>query len=116
MESSSDDKKHLSTLVSCCNMLDKKGFSTQFKALPEGLQSLTTQTIYLPMEVKVINFYRFEGESNPSDNSILYAIETCKGERGTLTDAYGPYSDSHITAFMKHVDEIHKKVNKDEIL
>ncbi len=116
MNPTPDEKIDMSTLVSCTNMLDKQGFTTQFKALSNGLQSLKTKTIYSPEEIKVVNFYRFEGESSPSDNSILYAIETTKGEHGTLTDAYGPYSDTNITKFMAEVEEMHKKVNKDESL
>ena len=41
--------------------------------------------------------------------SILYAIETCDGQKGTLIDAYGSYSDEDTSAFMQDVD-IHKKV------
>ena len=116
MSNTSNEKIDMSTLVSCTNMLDKQGFTTQFKADPSGLKSLTSNTLYSPTEIKVVNFYRFEGESNPSDNCILYAIETSRGERGTLTDAYGPYSDTHITKFMADVEAIQKKVNKDESL
>jgi hypothetical protein len=43
--------------------------------------------------------------------SILYAIETTDGTKGTLIDAYGNYSDDDTGAFMQEVD-IHKKVSK----
>jgi hypothetical protein len=111
-----NEKVQMDTLVSCTNMLEKLGFTTQFSATSRGLKSLTTQCIYTPDEVKVLNFYRFEGESNPSDNAILYAIETINGERGTLTDAYGPDSDKDVSEFMEQVEHIHKKVNKEESL
>ncbi len=42
--------------------------------------------------MEVVEFYRFEGASNPDDNSILYAIETSDGLKGLLVDAYGAYS------------------------
>jgi hypothetical protein len=41
--------------------------------------------------------------------SILYAIETSDGTKGTLVDAYGLYADEQTGSFMKEV-EIHKKV------
>ncbi len=109
MNSIQNTKEDLRTLVSCTNMLEKQGFSTQFKATVKGLKSLTTQRVYKPQEVKVVNFYRFEGESDPQDNSILYVIETVNGERGTLTDGYGPTSDTHVTNFIKEVEDIEKK-------
>ena len=42
--------------------------------------------------------------------SILYAIETTDGAKGTLSDAYGNYSDDDTGAFMKQV-EIEKKLH-----
>lgn len=111
-----DEKKHMNTLVSCLNSLLKSGFETQFKAVKSGLKSLASEKVYTPEQIKILNFYRFEGESDPSDNSILYAIETSEGEKGTLTDAYGPYSDTNITKFMQTVEEIQKKVVKDTSL
>jgi hypothetical protein len=82
----------------------------------QGLKSLKRERVYTPEEVKVLNFYRFEGNSDPADNSILYAIETSDGGRGTLVDAYGPYADSKISSFMQQVDEIKKKTEKGSAL
>ena len=59
-----------------------------------------------------MNFYRFEGESDPDDNAILYIIETNDGTKGTLVDAYGVYNDSRVSQFMKAVETIQKKVVK----
>lgn len=110
------DNHELKTMVSCTNMLTAQGFTTQFKAVGAGLQSLANERIFKPEEVKILNFYRFEGESDPEDSSILYAIETLDGERGTLVDAYGPYSDIHVNNFVREVEDIQKKVNKDKSL
>lgn len=110
------EKHEMKTLVSCTTMLTSQGFTTQFKAVEAGLQSLTSERTFKPTEVKVLNFYRFEGESNPDDSSILYAIETSDGERGTLTDAYGAYSDTNVNNFIQEVEDIHKKTNKEESL
>lgn len=102
----------LKTLVSCLNLLAKEGFSDDYKITESGLKSLKRERVYKPEEVKVLNFYRFEGNSDPADNSILYAIETADGGRGTLVDAFGPYADSKITSFMQKVDGIKKKTEK----
>jgi len=102
----------LKTLVSCLNSLSRDGFSDDYKITEAGLKSLKRERIYAPEEVKVLNFFRFEGNSDPADNSILYAIETSDGGRGTLVDAYGPYADSKISAFMQQVEDIKKKTEK----
>ena len=38
--------------------------------------------------------YRFEGDSSPDDNSVLYAIESKGGIKGVLVDAYGTYAEA----------------------
>jgi hypothetical protein len=102
------EKLNRQSSVSVFDFLNTLGFETQFKATEQGLLSLTTQKIFQPDEVKVVHFYRFEGDSNPSDSSIVYAIEANDGEKGTLVDGYGSSSDSLITDFMHKVEEIHK--------
>ena len=102
----------LKTMVASLNSLVKQGFTEDYKVIDKGLKSIQSEKIYTPHEVSVLNFYRFEGSSDPADNSILYAIETSDGKRGTLVDAFGPYGDSKVAAFMKEVDDITKKTEK----
>lgn len=96
------------TLATVITKLTRKGYETQFKVMPEGLMSLSTDRVFEPHQVKIKHFYRFEGESNPADNSILYAIETNSGEMGTLVDGYGVSSDHEIDNFIKQVERIDK--------
>ena len=88
--------------------LEKYGYTEQFRVEKDNLVGIETKKSFKPKDVKAVNFYRFEGISDPDDMSILYAIETCDGTKGTLTDAYGRYSDEDTGAFMKKV-EIEKK-------
>ena len=101
------DMKSLSV---CLNQLLEDGFKENFKVTGNGIQSIETNRIYAPAQIHVVDFYRFEGASDPDDNSILYAIQTQDGAKGTLADAYGAYADSRIDDFMKAVEDIHKKV------
>ncbi len=103
----------MTDLQKCLNRLESEGFTEQYRVENERLISLDNGNgrEYKPEEVKAVNFYRFEGISNPDDMSILYAIETSDGHRGTLVDAYGLYADDNTGAFFQNV-EIHKKVNK----
>lgn len=48
---------------------------------------------YNPEQLTIIKTFRFEGESDPSDSSILYIIEAKDGLRGYSIDAYGVYSN-----------------------
>ena len=101
-----DDMK---TLASCLNKVVKDGYAENFRVTEEGLQSLETEKFYHPDQVHIVNFFRFEGASDPSDSAILYIIETGDGAKGSLTDAYGMYADPHINEFIKEVEDITKK-------
>jgi hypothetical protein len=105
----------MKTLATCINKLVLDGFTEDYKVTEEGeLTSLKDNRTYPPNQVHVVNFFRFEGASDPADNSILYAIETDDGKKGTLTDAYGPYADHHVTKFLKQVEDISKKPMEDD--
>ena len=108
----SDSVPHMKSLALCLNRMVLDGYDDDFKINEEGLQSLKTEKIYKPDEVAIVNFFRFEGQSDPGDNSIMYVIETADGLKGTLVDAYAPYADSKITEFMDHVNKINKKTEK----
>ncbi len=103
-----DDKINMDSLVTILNSLESEGYKTQFKATAKGLESLSTFKLYQPAEIKILHFFRFEGESDPEDSAIVYAIETSSGERGTLVDSFGAYSDPMVDHFMENVKEIHK--------
>ena len=110
--STTEEMKSLST---CLNKLVLDGYKEDFVAGERGLLSLQSERIYEPGQVHVVNFFRFEGASDPADNTILYVIETNDGLKGTLVDAYGSYADSRVTAFMQEVEDINKKMVNNDI-
>ena len=97
------------TLASCLNKLVSDGYTEDFKVSEMGLLSQQQEKIYQPSEVNIVNFYRFEGASDPADNSIIYVIETSDNIKGTLIDAYGPYADPVVNRFVEEVASINKK-------
>ena len=103
------EKTHMKTLSSCMNKLKEDGFKEEYVVKANLLRSLDSGEGYASEHVKILNFYRFEGESDPSDSSILYALETNDGKKGLLIDAYGAYSDLDIGKFIVAVEEINKK-------
>jgi len=97
------------TLASSVNKLVLDGYTESFQVKDQGLFSVTKNKYYKPEEVHILDFFRFEGASDPADSAILYAIETSDGTKGTLTDAYGPYADLEVEKFLKQVEDIVKK-------
>jgi len=98
-------------LVACENKLKEEGFKEDFQVTKLGLSTFNnTEKHYGPDQIKIENFYRFEGTSDPGDNTILYAIITDDGTKGTLVDGYGAYSDSDVSKFIVEVNDIQKKI------
>lgn len=107
-----DKTTYMTDMEKCVKKLEEQGYTDQFRVEKKLLQSLKdSKKKYKPKDVNAVNFYRFEGDSDPDNMSILYAIEITDGTKGTLIDAYGNYSDDDTGAFMQEVD-IHKKVSK----
>ena len=105
-----DRPTHMTDLEMCLNKLETEGYTDQYKVEKGKLCNLTNNKKYKPKDVKAVNFYRFEGISNPDDMSILYAIETSDGRIGTLIDAYGFYSDDETGEFMNQIESGKKKM------
>lgn len=111
IKNANDRPTYMTDLEKCLRKLEFEGYTDQYKIKHDKLYCINSQLEFAPENVKAVNFYRFEGISNPDDMAILYAIETNDGRKGTLVDAYGVYADGEMGDFMQHV-EIHKRVHE----
>lgn len=102
---------YMKSLSSCVNRMLQDGYTDGFMASDTGIRSLHSHKLYNPTDVQVVNFFRFEGSSDPDDNAVMYVIETADGSKGILIDAYGAYADGSITRFMKAVETFGKKIS-----
>ncbi len=69
-----------------------EGYTHDYNLKEEGLENKSEGTLHGAHELRVVKYFRFEGETSTGDSSILYAIEADNGEKGLLVDAYGVYS------------------------
>jgi nicotinamide mononucleotide (NMN) deamidase PncC len=61
-----------------------------------------------PEEFVVDKHYRFEGNTDPGDEAVVYAISSEKHQvKGTLINAYGIYSDPVSDEMVKALKEKH---------
>jgi hypothetical protein len=98
------------TMSECVNKLARDGYTEGFSINEKGkMVSSSKNKTYTAEKVHIVNFFRFEGASDPDENAILYAIETDDGLKGTLTDAYGAYADPNVSKFIQSVEDISKK-------
>jgi len=54
-------------------------------------------------DLTIVEHYRFEGASDPDDVSVVYAIETADGIRGTIADAFDVYANPQLGSFLNNV-------------
>ncbi|QRR03544.1 hypothetical protein [Dyadobacter sandarakinus] len=95
------------TLIETLEALQKDGYTYDFNMTAHALEVHNTDGICLtlsPDQFDIVHVYRFEGMTNPSDMSILYAIESKDGLKGTLVSSYGVYADSMSNEMIKKLD------------
>ncbi len=96
----------MTTLSQVTENLRNKGYNEDFEMTDKGFTAKKTGTVLQPDKVKIRRAYRFEGESNPGDMSVLYAMETDDGIRGILIDAYGTYAGNGSDALADFLKEV----------
>ena len=86
-------RDEMTTLSETMNNLKDKGYTDDFEIEKELLVGKETTRKYHSDELTIKEVYRFEGNSDPADMSVLYAIETDDGDKGVYVDAFGTYGD-----------------------
>jgi len=109
------DKEEERSMINVLNRLRKEGIKHDFKVSQGGkVCTMEDNMEFGPEQVRIIDFYRFEGESNPDDMSILYVLETKTGLKGTISNSYGPYADENVDSFLKQVEDMGKNLDKED--
>ena len=93
----------ISTLSEAIDEFARQGFTEHFGVRGTQLRGLDSGAVFEAQDVLIRGFERFEGVSDPDDMSIVYAIESRSGVRGTLADAFGVYSNPVISAFVDKI-------------
>jgi hypothetical protein len=83
--------------------LQRRGFGARFVADGEHLRVADSDRRFRPDDVRIVDFYRFEGTSDPDDMSVVYALEASDGTRGLLIDAFGSYADPAVGALTERM-------------
>jgi len=83
------------TMVEALKDLKARGFTTDFNLAFDAIECRDTNVCLRPEAFEIVEHYRFEGDTNPSDSSILYGIQSKDGNmKGVLVSAYGVYSEA----------------------
>lgn len=102
-------------LVDATNDLMKRGYTANLSLEGDTIDDKENHIKMTADDFVIDEFYRFEGPSNPSDMSIVYAVTSNKYNlKGVLINAFGTYantSSSAVQAKLNHEqvsDHLHR--------
>ena len=82
------------TVVAALAGLKAKGYTLDFNIVFDKVTCEEMGVCLNPHEFEITETHRFEGDTNPDDEDIVYAIESKDGKiKGSMTSAYGLYAD-----------------------
>jgi hypothetical protein len=81
------------TVTEALEGLYKRGYTNDFNIQGNALECKKLNLKLKPEDFEIVEFYRFEGETNPGDEEIIYAVESKDGIKGTLVSAFGIYAE-----------------------
>ena len=90
------------TVVYALNGLKARGYTVNFNIAFDKLMCTDNKICLNPNEFEIVEVHRFEGETNPADEDVVYAVESIDGSiKGVITSAFGMYADSASTDMLK---------------
>ena len=75
------------TMSEAVNELKKRGYELDFNLQENCL--ICHGDKFDVDEFEIVEVYRFEGNSDPSDEAVVYAIQSNSGLKGVLVNGYG---------------------------
>jgi len=87
--------KTYDTVTEAVNDFVKRGYDHNFTAKDEGIMSNEKGIFLSPEEFVIDEVFRFEGNTDPADETVVYAISSVHHNiKGVLVNAYGMYADT----------------------
>lgn len=75
------------TVSAAVNGLKARGYSTDFNLAENCL--VCSDDKYELDDFEIVEVYRFEGNTDPADEAVVYGIEGRNGKKGVLVTGYG---------------------------
>ncbi len=99
------------TLSQVMEKLREKGITDEIRMTDDKKFVISgTEKSYRSEDLKILRTYRFEGASDPADNTALYLVEDLYGDKAMIIDSYG--ADSNYDG--REFDEFIKSLSTEE--
>lgn len=96
------------TVSQATNDLVKRGYTMDFsiEATKDCIFCHKEDLALSADEFIIDEIHRFEGETDPGDSMIVYAISSKEhGVKGVLVNAYGVYADGQTSQIIAHLEK-----------
>jgi hypothetical protein len=94
------------TVSEAINGLKERGFGLDFNLLENCIVCHADKFDVNDFEIAEV--HRFEGNTDPSDEAVVYAIESVNGMRGVLVNGYGISAEGMSAEMAKKLSVRHK--------
>lgn len=95
---------HYASVSKALEELKQKGFSYDFNLHEDHI-------IANPTDYEIMHVYRYEGDSNPDDEAVVYGIQSKNGEKGVFVAGFAANSISEATQVLINI-ELEGRKNK----
>lgn len=75
------------TVSEAVNKLKERGYNLDFNLTENCI--ICHDDKFNAEDFEIVEVYRFEGNTDPSDEAVVYAIESVDGKKGVLVNGYG---------------------------
>jgi hypothetical protein len=99
-----EENYHYDTVSGAIKKLRERGFNVDFNLEENCLVCHLDK--FEAEDFEIVDVYRYEGNSDPADEAVVYAIESKTGVKGVLVTGYGIYSD---TVSAKILEKLHNR-------
>jgi hypothetical protein len=93
------------TLTEALIDLRRRDFTLDYNLVGAVARCEQVQEELRPEQLLIKEVYRFEGDSNPDDNMVLYALQSAPqpAHKGVLVAAYGSDVDAETADFLQRL-------------
>lgn len=78
---------HYTTVAKALDQLHEKGFTYDYNINDAVI-------LKNPEKFEIVHIYRYEGESDPGDEAVVYGIKSTSGKKGVFVAGFAANSES----------------------
>ena len=87
---------HYATVSEALEDLKKKGFSQDFNLHDEAIKNN-------PHHYEIEHVYRYEGDTDPDEEAVVYGIKSSSGQKGVYVSGYSANSENETDRVLNEI-------------